>query len=196
LDQLTSIAIFCGSGNGNNPIYTETAFELGRILANDRVSIIYGGSKLGVMGAVAEGSLQNGGHVIGVIPYFLRTKEVAHEQLSEMIVVDTMHERKMKMHELSDGIIALPGGWGTMEELFEMMTWGQLGLHPKPIGILNVNGFYDSLVSLMDKMTEEAFLLPVYRNMLLIEENIESLLERMRNYEVPPIKSWISPDKT
>ena len=126
---MKSIVVFCGSGDGYNETYRETAYLLGKTLAAQDIRIIYGGAKVGLMGALADGALQHGGKITGVIPYFLKTKEVVHDGLTELITVDTMHERKLKMSELGDGIITMPGGWGTMEELFEMLTWGQLGLH-------------------------------------------------------------------
>jgi uncharacterized protein (TIGR00730 family) len=193
---MKSIVVFCGSSEGYHDIYKETGYQLGAILAERGYDLVYGGAKVGVMGAVAEGALQNGGKVIGVIPHFLRTKEVAHEELTEMVLTDTMHERKLKMHELSDGIIAMPGGWGTMEELFEMMTWAQLGLHQKPIGILNANGFYEPLLALLHTMTEEGFLKEVYRDMVVVSEDIFELLEKMENYVAPEVPKWISPGTT
>jgi len=193
---MKSIVVFCGSGEGYNEVYKDTAYELGAILAERNYDLVYGGAKVGLMGAIAEGALQNGGKVIGVIPEFLRTKEVAHEGLSEMVLTETMHERKMKMHELSDGIIALPGGWGTMEELFEMMTWAQLGLHQKPIGLLNINGFYEPLLALLHNMTEEGFLKELYREMIMVSEDIFELLEKMENYSAPDLTAWITPQTT
>ncbi len=193
---MKSIVVFCGSSEGYHTAYREAAYELGAVLAERGIQLVYGGAKVGIMGAVAEGALHNNGSVLGVIPHFLRTKEVAHEGLTELILTDTMHERKMKMHELTDGIIALPGGWGTMEELFEMMTWAQLGLHPKPIGILNVNGFYEPLLALLHTMVEEGFLKEVYRNMVLVSEDVFELLEKMEQYEQPDIPKWITPQTT
>jgi uncharacterized protein (TIGR00730 family) len=193
---MKSIVVFCGSSDGYNEVYKETAYQLGAFLAERNIRIIYGGAKVGLMGALAEGCLANGGQVIGVIPDFLCTKEVVHRGLTELIIVKSMHERKMKMHELSDGIIALAGGWGTMEELFEMMTWAQLGLHPKPIGLLNVNGFYEPLLALFSIMTEEGFLKEVYRSMMLVSEDITELLDLMDNYEVPELPKWISTTTT
>ena len=135
------------------------------------------------MGALADGALENGGEIIGVIPGFLKTKEVAHENLTRLITVNTMHERKLKMHELSDGIITLPGGWGTMEELFEMLTWAQLGLHNKPVGLLNINGYYDALKALTDNMVTEGFLNEFVNATLLINGSIEDLLTQMDAYK-------------
>ena len=152
------------------------------MLAARGIRIIYGGAKVGLMGALAEGALGNGGKVIGVIPAFLHTKEVAHDGLTELITVETMHQRKLRMHELSDGIITMPGGWGTMEEMFEMLTWGQLGLHEKPVGLLNVNGYYDALKALSDKMVTEGFLDEFVNSSLLISESPEELLLKMEDY--------------
>jgi len=140
---MNAIVVFCGSSPGKEEIYKSKAEQLGQTLAEENITLIYGGASVGLMGAVANGVLKNQGKAIGVIPEFLNTKEVAHTQLSELIQVESMHERKTKMSELCDGVIALPGGFGTLEELFEMLTWAQLGLHQKPIGILNVNGFYN-----------------------------------------------------
>ena len=185
---MKSIVVFCGSGEGYNECYREAAYELGAMLAGRGIRVIYGGAKVGLMGALASGALENGGKVTGVIPTFLKTKEVAHDTLTELIVVDTMHERKLKMHELSDGIITMPGGWGTMEEMFEMLTWGQLGLHEKPVGLLNVNGYYDALKALSDNMVTEGFLDEFVNSSLLISESPEELLRKMEDYS-PPIEA-------
>lgn len=193
---MKSIVVFCGSHDGYNEVYKERAYELGAVMGERNIQLVYGGAKVGLMGAVAEGCLQNKGKVVGVIPTFLKRKEIAHDEITEMITVDTMHERKLKMHELSDGIIAMPGGWGTMEELFEMMTWAQLGLHPKPIGILNVNSFFSPLLALINSMTEEGFLKEVYKDMILVSEDVFELLEMMNNYEVPDIPKWITKQTT
>ena len=179
---MKSIVVFCGSGEGYNEVYREAAEQMGITLAARHIRIIYGGAKVGLMGALADAALDQGGRVIGVIPEFLKTEEVAHEGLTELITVATMHERKLKMHELSDGIIAMPGGWGTMEELFEMLTWGQLGLHSKPVVLLNVNGYYDALKALCDNMVQEGFLNEYVNAMLLISESVDDLLEQMAAY--------------
>jgi uncharacterized protein (TIGR00730 family) len=190
--MFSSIVVFCGSNTGKNEIYCKAAYETGKVLAEQNISIVYGGARIGVMGALATGALEHNGEVCGVIPRFLKTKEVAHENLTKLLEVETMHERKLKMHELSDGIIALPGGWGTMEELFEMMTWAQLGLHPKPIGILNINGFYNPLLEMIEKMLDEGFIKPAQKEMILVNDEIETLLEMMKNYRAPEIKKWIT----
>ena len=182
----------CGSADGYNEAYRETAYETGRVLALKRIRVIYGGAKVGLMGAVADGALQEGGQVVGVIPGFLKTKEVAHEGLSELITVSTMHERKLKMNELCDGVITLPGGWGTMEEMFEMITWGMLGLHRKPVGILNVNGYYDALIALCDSMVQEGFLKEHFKDTLLVSTDISDLLHQMTHYQAPETAKWIT----
>ncbi|MEC5142660.1 TIGR00730 family Rossman fold protein [Chitinophaga sp. 212800010-3] len=190
---MNRIVVFCGSSSGSDPIYVQQATGLGAALAQRNLTLVYGGAHVGLMGAVADGALQAGGKVIGVLPHFLQKKELAHHGLTELILVDTMHERKTKMNELSDGVVALPGGFGTMEELFEMLTWGQLGLHRKPIGLLNTNGFYDSLIALAQNMTDKGFLSEENKNMLLCSDNITDLLAQMESYQ-PPVKSkWITP---
>lgn len=189
---MKNIAIFCGSSEGYDELYRDMAYQLGAVLAEKGIGIVYGGGKIGLMGAVADGALANGGKVAGVIPGFLLSKEVAHEGLTEMIEVETMHQRKLKMNDMSDGVITLPGGWGTMEEFFEMLTWGQLGLHAKPIGLLNVNGFYDSLNVLCNNMVQEGFLQECTRNMLLVSESIDELLELMDNYTPPEVPKYIN----
>ncbi|MBC9930337.1 TIGR00730 family Rossman fold protein [Chitinophaga qingshengii] len=190
---MKNIVVFCGSSAGSEPVYMEQARQLGAILAQRGIGLVYGGAKVGLMGAVADGALQAGGKVTGVLPHFLQQKELAHAGLTELILVDTMHERKTKMNELSDGVIALPGGFGTMEELFEMLTWGQLGLHRKPIGMLNVNGFYDPLHQLSQAMTDKGFLSASNRDMLLYSDQIEDLLTRMEQYQPAEKPKWITP---
>ena len=186
------IAVFCGASSGSDTIYTSQARELGKVLAHSNIELVYGAAKIGVMGAVAEGALAAGGKAIGVIPHFLRSKEVAHEELTELILVDTMHERKAKMNELSDAVIALPGGFGTLEELFEMLTWAQLGLHRKPIGLLNTNGYYNDLITMIDSMVAKGFLNEMNRGMLLVSDDINELLVLLQNYDAPFVPKWIS----
>jgi uncharacterized protein (TIGR00730 family) len=188
---MKQVVVFCGSSSGKDPAYAVAAYELGKTLAKQGIGLVYGGAKVGLMGAVAQGSLDNGGQVIGVLPYFLSAKEIRHDNLTEIIMVDTMHQRKAKMDELSDGIITLPGGFGTMEELFEMLTWAQLGLHKKPIGILNINGYYDELLALIDLMVSKELLKPINRAMVLVADNIVALLEKMQQYEAPEVRKWI-----
>jgi uncharacterized protein (TIGR00730 family) len=192
---MKSITVFCGSSSGTEPVYMEQAWLLGKELAHRNIRLVYGGAKVGLMGSVAEGALREGGEVIGVLPHFLRSKEIAHEDLTQLILVDSMHERKTKMHELSDGVIALPGGFGTMEELFEMLTWAQLGLHKKPIGLLDTNSFYKNLTALLSTMVSAGLLKEINYNMLLVNENINQLLHQMDHYVAPVVSKWITEDK-
>ena len=188
---MKSIAVFCGSSTGKNGIYGQAAARLGRALARNNIEIIYGGGKIGLMGIMADAALQAGGRVTGVIPGFLADLELAHGQLSRLITVETMHERKAVINEMSDAVIALPGGFGTLDELFEMLTWGQLGLHDKPVGILNTNGFYDHMLSLVHSMVAEGFLKEINSDMLLVYSNIDELLEKMGSYRAPRVPKWI-----
>ncbi len=171
------------------------AFRLGEYLAGQGIGLVYGGARVGLMGAVADGALAAGGEVTGVIPHFLRTKEIAHEGLTRLILVNSMHERKTKMNELSDGVVALPGGFGTLEEFFEMLTWAQLGLHRKPIGLLNTEGFYDPLLTMMQVMVDKGFLQASNLQMILAAAGIEGLLGRMRSYTAPELPKWIHSDE-
>jgi len=186
------ITVFCGSSFGTENIYRLQATALGKALAQQGIELVYGGANVGLMGAVADGVLSGGGKVIGVLPHFLQSKEIAHKGLTELILVDSMHERKTKMNELCDGVIALPGGFGTLEEFFEMLTWAQLGLHKKPIAILNINGFYDALKVQIQVMVDKGFLKAVNQEMLLASDNIEELLNKMRKYVAPEVGKWIS----
>ena len=189
------ITVFCGSSFGTEAIYTEQATLLGETFAKENIELVYGGANVGLMGAVADGVLNNGGKAIGVLPNFLRSKEIAHLGLTELILVESMHERKTKMNDLCDGVITLPGGFGTLEELFEMLTWAQLGLHKKPIAILNINGFYDSLIELTKTMVEKGLLKEANQKMLLVSDNIPDLLHQMRNYIPPTVGKWIDKEK-
>ena len=190
------VTVCCGASSGTEKKYGEQAFKLGEILAKENVELVYGGARVGLMGAVADGVLKNAGSVIGVLPHFLKSKEIAHEGLTELIVVNTMHERKTKMSELCDGVIALPGGFGTLEELFETLTWAQLGLHQKPIAILNIDGFYDSLLICIQTMVEKGFLKESNRKMLLVSNSIPDLLHQMIHYTPPKVSKWIKPETT
>jgi len=188
------ISVFCGSSSGYEAIYAEQARLLGQTLAQQNIVLVYGGARVGLMGALADGALGAGGKVIGVIPRFLQSKEIAHEGLTQLILVDSMHERKTRMNELSDGVIAMPGGFGTLEEFFEMLTWAQLGLHKKPMAILNINGFYDGLLLLIRKMVDQGFLKEINQKMLLVGDDIGDLLNQMRNYTAPAVGKWITPE--
>ncbi len=196
---MKKIAIYCGSSTGPNEIYRTQAARLGRYLAENKIHIIFGGGKVGMMGILADAALEAGGEVTGVIPRFLHVKEVAHSGLSELITVETMHERKALIEKMCDAAIALPGGFGTMDELFEMLTWGQLGLHDKPVGILNTNGFYREVLLAVDRMVNEGFLKDLNRDMLLVSDSIEELFKLMQNYTPPVVRKWImdgDPDNT
>lgn len=192
---MKSITVFCGSSYGSEEIYKEQAVLLGQTLAKQNIQLVYGGANVGLMGAVADGALQEGGKVIGVLPHFLQSKEIAHQDLTELILVETMHERKTKMNDLCDGVIVLPGGYGTLEEFFEMITWAQLGLHKKPIAILNINGFYDDLIKLVQNMVDKGFLKQINQDMLLVSDSIEKLLEKMKNYRASSVGKWISKEE-
>ena len=186
------ITVFCGSSYGNKDIYKTLARRVGQTRAKQNIGLVYGGAKVGLMGAVADGGLLEGGKVIGVLPTFLGSKEIAHDKLTELIMVESMHERKTKMHELCDGVIALPGGFGTMEELFEILTWAQLGLHGKPIGLLNVDGFYDHLVAMIQGMVDNGLLKEINQHMLLVSDTVDNLLEQMKRYKAPTVGKWIT----
>lgn len=192
---MKSIVVFCGSSDGNDKKVIDVAYDLGKTLAEKNIALIYGAAKIGVMGKVAKGALDNKGTVVGIIPEFLKKKEVVHTHLSELIVTENMHERKLLMHERSDGVITLPGGFGTLEELFEMITWGQLGLHQKPIGILNVNGFYNDLLKMLQNMVAQGFLKQDNYDMLLVDDTIEGLLVLMNNYEPKSVPKWIKKEQ-
>lgn len=185
------ITVFCGSSFGNEKNYETQAFKLGQIMAENNYELVYGGAKVGLMGSVADGVLNHNGKVFGVLPRFLMTKEIAHDRLSELFIVESMHERKTKMNDLSDGIIALPGGFGTLEEFFEILTWAQLGLHKKPIGILNIDGFYDLLLAFVTNMVDKGFLKPINQQMILVSDDATDLLDKMKNYVAPDVGKWI-----
>ncbi len=189
------ITVFCGSSTGNNPNFGLQAQLLGKNLANRNIELVYGGAKVGLMGILAQSVLAHGGKAIGVIPKLLKAKELVLEGLTDLIVVENMHQRKAKMNDLCDGVIALPGGFGTLDELFEMLTWAQLGLHQKPIGLLNIDGFYDSLVALLQTMVAMDILKEQNKQMLLISNNIDELLEKMEAYIPIATPKWIESGK-
>tara|TARA_R110000868_G_scaffold67368_1_gene200090 strand:- start:32413 stop:32994 length:582 start_codon:yes stop_codon:yes gene_type:complete len=189
---MKSISVFCGSSEGNDAFIISQAYKLGVEFAKRRVTLVYGAAKIGVMGQVAKGVMDNHGKTIGVIPEFLKIKEVYHPNLTELTVTGTMHERKVFMYEKSDGFIVLPGGFGTMDEFFEITTWGQLGLHKKPIGILNLNGFYNDLLALADTMVKKGFLKQANLEAVVVDTNIEGLLDKMNNYKPLSTPKWIN----
>lgn len=184
------LAIFCGSSNGSSKVYKEDAIKLGKELAKREITLVYGGASVGIMGAVADSVLNEGGEVIGVIPKLLEDREISHTNLTELYIVDTMHERKAKMAELADGFIALPGGPGTLEEFFEVFTWAQIGLHQKPCGILNINNYYNPLLDLLDHMVEQEFLQEKYRSLAILDSNPKALIDKLYTYEPPTIKTY------
>lgn len=190
---MKSIAVYCGSSDGNKLIFREAAYSLGLALASHDIELVYGGAKVGLMGAVATGAIEAKGRVIGVLPEFLAAKELRYDGLTDLIIVDNMHERKAKMSELAQGFIALPGGFGTMEELFETLTWAQLSLHKKPVGLLNVDGYYDALLEFVDKIVSNGFMKPEYRKLILVSADIEDLLQQMREYKSPLNQKWADP---
>lgn len=192
---MKSIVVFCGSSKGTDPRFAEQAYILGKTLAEQEITLVYGGAKIGVMGAIARGALDAKGKVIGVIPDFLKIREVFHTELTELIVTQDMHGRKLKMHELSEGIIMLPGGYGTLEEFFEMLTWAQLGLHQYPIGILNTNEFYTDLMNMLARMVDQGFVKQENYNMILVDESIEGLLQQMKNYAPLPVLKRINKEQ-
>lgn len=196
MNTLSSVAVFCGSSEGNDTKIISQAILLGETLAKREITLVYGAAKIGIMGKVAKGALNHKGKVIGVIPEFLKKKEVVHLGLHELITTDNMHERKLKIHELSDGFIALPGGFGTFEELFEIITWAQLGLHQKPIGLLNSNGFYNDLIKMLETMTLKGFLKMENLNLLIVDNSIDSLLDKMANFKPIQVPKWLNIERS
>jgi uncharacterized protein (TIGR00730 family) len=185
------VCVFAGSSSGSRPEYRAAAEGLGRELAARHIGLVYGGARIGLMGAVADAVLAAGGHAIGVIPGALAEKEVAHSGLTELRVVSSMHERKALMAELADGFVALPGGWGTLDELFEILTWAQLGIHRKPCGLLNVQGYFDRLLSFLDHTTGEGFVRLEHQSMISVSDSPATLLDTLAAYEPPRVEKWI-----
>jgi hypothetical protein len=191
-----NVCVFCGSNGGLRPDYVAAARALGEALAHRGMGLVYGGASIGVMGAVADACLEAGGHVEGVIPGGLFAREVAHTRLSQLHVVESMHARKALMASLSDAFVALPGGFGTFEELFEVVTWGQLGIHRKPIALLNTGGYYDSLLRFLDHAVQEGFISLEHRGRLLVKDRIDALIDTVLAYIPPPAVRWIAPEET
>ena len=185
------ICVFCGSSPGARRSYADAATSLARYLAGKEIAVVYGGGNVGLMGTLADAVLEAGGDIIGVIPQSLVGKELSHAGLSDLRVVGSMHERKALMAELSDAFIALPGGYGTFEEFCEVLTWTQLGLHRKPCGILNVEGYYDPLLALFDHAAAEQFVKPIHRRLVVSESQPEALVTRLLEYDVPMVAKWI-----
>jgi uncharacterized protein (TIGR00730 family) len=187
--EMQAICVFCGARFGNDDKYRLLAADTGKAIAAAGLTIVYGGGRVGLMGTVADAALKAGGKVVGIIPRFLAEKEIEHRGLSEVHVVASMHERKTKMEELSDAFVALPGGAGTLEEIFEQWTWAQLGIHTKPVGFLNSGGFYDPLIEMIRRMREAEFIQPELVDMLVIDDDIQSMIARFKDY-APPQKRW------
>ncbi len=196
MNELKNICVFCGSSEGNDLAIINAAKDLGIAFSDQNITLVYGAAKIGIMGILAQSVLDHHGEVIGIIPEFLKKKEVVHLGLSELITTKNMHERKLRMLEESDGFIALPGGMGTLEELFEMLTWLQLGLHQKPIALLNVNHFYDDLLQCLETMVRKGFLSMNNYNLLLVDSNIIQLLEKMKAFKPDDIPKWLKPERT
>lgn len=189
---MNSISVFCGSSEGNDPEIVAQAYELGKHLATSNIALVYGAAKIGIMGKVAQGAIDNKGKTVGIIPKFLRTKEIVNNELTELIVTQNMHDRKILMYEKSDGFMIIPGGFGTMDEFFEITTWGQLGLHTKPIGILNINGYYNALISQCKMMVKRGFLKQENLDAVVIDTTMNGLLEKMENYVPLPAPKWLN----
>jgi len=194
--KLTSICVFCGSSEGNDIQIIEAATQLGKVLATNNIELVYGAAKIGIMGLVAKSTLAHNGKVIGIIPEFLKLKEVVHLGLTELITTENMHDRKLLMQKRSDGFITMPGGMGTMEEFFELLTWLQLGLHSKPIGLLNVNHYYDDLILMLEKMVKKGFLSMDNLGLLIVDDQIDHLLEKMKNFKNPQKPKWLTNERS
>ena len=193
--KIKNICVYCGSSPGKNQAYSQAAAGLARIMCERGIGLVYGGGAIGIMGAIADAVLEAGGVAIGVIPKSLALKEVAHNRLSKLHVVTSMHERKAMMAELADGFIALPGGWGTLEEIFEMLTWAQLGFHDKPCGLLNVEAYYDSLIAFLENSFEQKFVNELYRPMLMKTHDPVALLDQFAAYRAPKVRKWMAEDE-
>ena len=193
---MKSICVYCGSSFGNLPAFTNAARQLAKAMNERSISLVYGGASVGIMGEIANAVLDEGGAVIGVIPQALADKEVSHAGLTELHVVSSMHERKALMEEISDGFIALPGGLGTLEELFEVLTWSQLGFHQKPVGLVNVANYYDGLLSFLDHTAKAQFVKTTHRNLLISENSPEAVLDRMQKFQPSTATKWIGDGET
>ncbi|MEY4917808.1 MAG: hypothetical protein RL616_1721 [Verrucomicrobiota bacterium] len=185
------IAVYCGSNKGTRPEYAAAAQTLGALLAREKIELVYGGGSVGLMGIVADAALVHGGHVIGVIPEKLNMREIIHHGLPDLRIVKDMHERKAMMADLADGFIALPGGYGTFEEFFEVLAWSQLGWHGKPFGLLNIAGFYAPLLNFLDHTREEGFIRPAHRELVLVADDAEQMLVQLKNFRPPNEVKWV-----
>ena len=196
MPTINSLCIYCGSSPGRSGLYASSAILLAEALVSRNITLVYGGAGIGIMGILADNVLKLGGQAIGVIPKALAHKEVVHQNLTELHITQSMHERKMLMAELADGFIALPGGIGTLEELFEIWTWAQLGFHNKPCGLLNIDGYYDLLIGFLDHALEEQFVKKHHHSLLMVEKNPDALLERFASYQPPAVTHWVGKNET
>src|SRR5438067_3706394 len=192
---MNSICVFCASSTGRDPAFAAAARSFGALLARERITLVYGGGHVGLMGVLADAVLGAGGRVVGVIPRALWDREVGHRALTELHVVETMHERKALMASLADAFVALPGGLGTLEEIFEVWTWGQLGMHSKPCGFLDVAGYYASLLAFLDQAVARGLVRPEHRAMAIVDDDSETLLRRLAEYQPPRVTKWITPSE-
>ncbi len=196
ITNMNSICVYCGSSLGQSSVYAERATDFADELIERDLALVYGGASVGIMGTVADAVLDAGGEAIGVIPKALEAKEVTHTGLTELHVVESMHARKQTMVDLADGFVALPGGLGTVEEIFEVLTWAQLGFHEYPCGFLNIDGYYDMLTAFLDHATSEEFVKPIHREMVVVEPTPETLLDAFASYEPTHVKKWIDREET
>lgn len=193
---MRAVCVYCGSNPGSDPIYLDAARALGRTIAEAGLGVVYGGARVGLMGAMADAALAAGGSVVGILPGALRDRELAHPGLTELVIVDSMHERKAMMAERADAFVALPGGLGTLEELFEVLTWAQLGIHAKPCGVLDVAGYWAPLLRFLDRSVEQGFMTQLSRDLLLAAEDPATLLDRFRAFEPAPRRQWLTATET
>ncbi|HHR5885831.1 TPA: TIGR00730 family Rossman fold protein [Providencia alcalifaciens] len=190
MKKIKSVAVYCGSSMGNNDIYQKQVIEFAKELVKRDIALVYGGASVGLMGTIADTVLSLGGKAIGVIPSLLEEREISHKNLTELYKVDTMHQRKSKMIELADGFVAMPGGYGTLEEYSEVFTWSQIGLHTKPCGLFNINHYWQPLIDMTNKMADEGFLHEKYRHMAIVESSPADLLDQFETYIAPPVKTY------
>jgi uncharacterized protein (TIGR00730 family) len=193
---MNSVCVFCGSSTGRDPLYAEVARRVGETLARRGLRLVYGGGRVGLMGEVARAALASGGEVVGVIPEALMRRELAYDDLTELHVVATMHERKALMAERADGFVALPGGFGTFEEFCEVLTWSQLGIHAKPVALLDVKGYYQPLLALFEHAVAEGFVRPLHRALVLSDADPDRLLDAMSRFVPPTVEKWVRPSET
>ncbi|MCA9030266.1 MAG: TIGR00730 family Rossman fold protein [Planctomycetaceae bacterium] len=193
---MKSLCVFCGSSTGSNPVFQQAAVRLAEEIVRREMRLVYGGGNIGLMGIVADAVLAGGGEVLGVIPHALARREVAHANLTELILVESMHERKARMAQMADGFIAMPGGFGTFEEFCEVLTWNQLGIHTKPCGLLNVEGFYDSLIALFDHARDQKFLRPQHRDIVVVDSAPDRLIDQMLAMKTTTVEKWLNENQS